>query len=86
MTAVQSGPRNGDLAYVSEHRIAKFVNFISIFMAVILLFVAIVTLHLATKASTKLILVGVYMMVFAFAVGSLTAAKRVEVAASSIKH
>lgn len=68
---------------MSEYRIAKFVNFISIFIAVILLFVAIVTLHLTTKASTKLILVGVYMMVFAFAVGSLTAARLVEVFAAT---
>jgi hypothetical protein len=48
-------------------------------MAVILLLVAIISLHISTSPVTKIALVGFFMVVFAGSVGLLTAAKRSEV-------
>jgi hypothetical protein len=48
-------------------------------MAVLLLLVAIVSLHLVSSPTTKVVLVGIFMVIFAASVGLLTTAKRLEI-------
>jgi hypothetical protein len=52
-------------------------------MAVMLLLVAIISLHVVSSAVTKLVLVGVFMVVFAASVGLFTTAKRSEIFAAT---
>jgi hypothetical protein len=79
----QSGDRTGDFAYVPEQRIARFVNVISILMAVVLLFIAIISLYVVTQPKVKLGLIGIYMILFACSVGIFTTAKRSEIFATT---
>ena len=71
------------MAYVPEHRIARFVTVLSIVIAVILLFLAIVTLYLLSHSAAKIATLGAYMLVFASSVGLFTSAKRSEVFAAT---
>jgi len=49
----------------------------------VLLFVAIMTLHAVSNPTVKLVMVGLYMILFAISVGLLTTAKRSEVFAAT---
>lgn len=71
------------MAYVPEKRIARFVTIISILITVALLFGAILALYYVSKPTTKLIMVGVFMLLFAGSVGLFTTAKRSEVFAAT---
>lgn len=75
--------RDDNMAYVPEKRIARFVTIISILIAVILLFVAIIALYYISSPTTKLIMVGFFMLLFAGSVGLFTTAKRSEVFAAT---
>jgi hypothetical protein len=79
----QSENRIDNMAYVPEKRIARFVTIISILIAVVLLFVAIIALYYISSPTTKLIMVGFFMLLFAGSVGLFTTAKRSEVFAAT---
>jgi hypothetical protein len=74
------------LVYVSERKIAIFVNVISVLMAAVLLFVAIYTLHAVKSPNKKLIMIGAYMLLFAITIGLLTTAKRSEIWAATAAY
>jgi len=59
------------------------VTIASIFMAVVLLFAAVITLYLVSSPAKKLGMIGVYMLLFAGFVGLFTTAKRSEVFAAT---
>ncbi|KAF2666786.1 hypothetical protein BT63DRAFT_427199 [Microthyrium microscopicum] len=81
-----SGRRTDDTVYISEKRITRVVSIISIAMAVILLLVAIISLHIVSRPATKIALVAVFMVVFAGSVGLLTTAKRSEIFAATAAY
>jgi hypothetical protein len=74
------------MVYVPERRIARFVTIISILMAVLLLFAAIITLYVVTRPTVKLIMIGVYMLLFAGSIGVFTAAKLTDVFAATAAY
>jgi hypothetical protein len=71
------------MAYIPEKRVARFVTIVSILITVVLLFVAILALYYIRSATTKLIMIGVFMLLFAASVGLFTTAKRSEVFAAT---
>lgn len=71
------------MAYIPEKRIARFVTVLGILITVILLFVAILALYFILNPTVKLIMVGVFMLLFAGSVGLFTTAKRSEVFAAT---
>jgi hypothetical protein len=79
----QAERRDNNMAYIPEQRIARFVTILSIVLTVILLFVAILALYYISNPTTKLIIVGVFMLLFAGCVGLFTTAKRSEVFAAT---
>jgi uncharacterized membrane protein YhaH (DUF805 family) len=83
----QSGERRDDnTAYVSEKRIAGFVNMLSILLAIILLFVAIISLYVTSKPSKKLGIIGAFIVLFAASVGLLTTARKADIFASTAAY
>jgi uncharacterized membrane protein YkgB len=83
----QSGGRRDDnTAYVSEKRIAGFVNLLSIVLAVILLFVAIISLYVTSKPSKKLGIIGAFIVLFAASVGLLTTARKADIFAATAAY
>jgi hypothetical protein len=82
----QSGPLEGDLARISEKRIARAVSVLSTIIAAILLIGAVVNLYLVANNNVRLILIAVYTTVFASTVGLLTSASRAEVYASTAAY
>ncbi|KAH7074132.1 hypothetical protein FB567DRAFT_190544 [Paraphoma chrysanthemicola] len=83
---ISGGRRDNDTAYVSERRIARFVNVISILLAFILLFVAIISLYVTSSPNKKLGIVGAFIALFAASVGLLTTAKKAEVFAATAAY
>ncbi|KAH6851651.1 hypothetical protein B0T12DRAFT_484158 [Alternaria alternata] len=82
-----SGERRDDnTAYVSEKRIAGFVNMLSILLAIILLFVAIISLYVTSKPSKKLGIIGAFIVLFAASVGLLTTARKADIFASTAAY
>ena len=71
------------MVYIPEQSITRLVSIISGAMAVVLLWVAIFTLHAISSPKAKLGMVGFYMLVFAMSVGLLTTAKRSEIFAAT---
>lgn len=71
------------MAYVPERRIARFVTVISIVVAVIILIVPVTTLYVVLNPTKKLIMIGIYILLFAGSVGLFTTAKRSEVFAAT---
>jgi hypothetical protein len=74
------------MAYIPEKRLANFVTVVSVLMAVVLMFVAIVTLYFVASPKKKLIIVGAYMLLFAGSVGLFTTARRSEVFAATAAY
>lgn len=74
------------MAYVPERRIARFVTIISTLTTMLLLFVPIVTLYIITRPTVKLVMIGVYILLFAASIGIFTAAKRSEVFAATAAY
>lgn len=79
----QSERRADNMVYVPEKRVARFVTIISILVTVILLFVAILALYYISSPTKKLVMIGVFMLLFAGSVGLFTTAKRSEVFAAT---
>ena len=83
MWSAKAERRENGMAYVPEKRIARFVTIVSVITAVVVLWVAILVLYYVNNATTKLIMIGVFMLLFAGSVSILTAAKRSEVFAAT---
>ncbi|KAH6629701.1 hypothetical protein C7974DRAFT_395030 [Boeremia exigua] len=81
-----SEQRARNMAYVPEKSIARFVTILSIVIAVVLLFVAIICLYYISSPTTKLIMVGIFMLLFAGSVGLFTTAKRSEIFAATAAY
>jgi uncharacterized membrane protein YhaH (DUF805 family) len=83
----QSGERRDEnTAYVSEKRVGIFVNVLSILLAFILLYVAIISLYVTTKPSKKLGIVGAFIVLFAASVGLLTTVRKAELFAATAAY
>ncbi|KAJ9667112.1 hypothetical protein H2201_002631 [Coniosporium apollinis] len=79
-------PAEGQYAYVSEHNIARFVNWISTLLAAILLIGAIVTLYVITSPKWRLGLIAAFTTLFAATIGLLTSASRAEIFAATAAY
>ncbi|EON62136.1 hypothetical protein W97_01355 [Coniosporium apollinis CBS 100218] len=79
-------PAEGQHAYVSEHNIARFVNWISTLLAATLLIGAIVTLYVITSPKWRLGLIAAFTTLFAAAIGLLTSASRAETFAATAAY
>ncbi|KAJ9655398.1 hypothetical protein H2201_008812 [Coniosporium apollinis] len=82
----KTSPSHSDYAYVSEHAIARFVNWFSTLLAAILLVGAIVTLYIITSPNWRLGLIAAFTTVFAASIGLLTSARRAEVFAATAAY
>jgi hypothetical protein len=71
------------MGYIPERRVSRFVTIVSILITVVLLFIAILALYHIRNPTTKLIMVGVFMLLFAASIGLFTTAKRSEVFAAT---
>jgi hypothetical protein len=71
------------MGYIPERRVSRFVTIVSILITVFLLFIAILALYHIRNPTTKLIMVGVFMLLFAASIGLFTTAKRSEVFAAT---
>ncbi|KAF2622485.1 hypothetical protein BU25DRAFT_443147 [Macroventuria anomochaeta] len=78
-----SGRSSNDMAYASQRGIARFVTIVSIILSVVLLFSAINTLF---QHDEKLIVVGMYVILFASSVGLLTTAKKADIFAATAAY
>jgi magnesium-transporting ATPase (P-type) len=79
----KSERRDENMGYIPERRVNRFVTIVSILITVVLLFVAILALYYIRNPTTKLIMVGVFMLLFAAGIGLFTTAKRSEVFAAT---
>jgi hypothetical protein len=79
----KSERRDDNMGDIPERRVDRFVTIVSILITVVLLFVAILALYYIRNPTTKLIMVGVFMLPFAAGIGLLTTAKRSEVFAAT---
>ena len=82
----QSGQASNDMAHVSQQNIARFVTVLSIVLAVVLLFSAIVALYFVESPAKKLTIIGIYVVLFASSVGLLTTAKKAEIFAATAAY
>jgi hypothetical protein len=76
----------GNLAHISERRIAQAVSVLATFIAAALLVGAIVNLYFVTNNETRLGLIGAYTATFSISVAGLTNARRAELFASTAAY
>ncbi|KAH6616830.1 hypothetical protein C7974DRAFT_53138 [Boeremia exigua] len=77
---------NDDMAFVSQRSISRFVTIVSIVLSIVLLFSAIVALYLVSSPAKKLVILGLYVVLFASSVGLLTTAKKTEIFAATAAY
>jgi hypothetical protein len=80
---LQTGARDGDIAYASDRWIHHFVAWLSILLSAFLLIGAIVGLYVVQHPVRRLAMIGVFTAIFAVGVGLLTNVRRAELFAAT---
>lgn len=83
LTVLQTGVRDGQIAYASDIHIARFMNVLSIFLAAMLLIGAIIGLYVVQSPKKRLGMLATFTILFAAGVGLLTNARKPELFAAT---